>query len=98
MRSPGRLVCSQEKVPFAKVSVFDKEVAAHESALPTVFHNVWRAPDGRIAAILVNWTREPQAWELVTPDVSDGGVLPPRSWERVDARASARGVKSARYQ
>ena len=98
MRSPGRLVCSRKKVPFAKVSVFDEKVAAHESALPTVFHNVWRAPDGRIAAILVNWTREPQAWELATPDVLDGGVLPPRSWKRVEARVSARGVKSARYQ
>lgn len=80
MRNPGKLECKRQKVAFAKVSVFDEKVAAHSSTLPVVFHNVWRAPDGRVAAILVNWSRELQPWRLVSPDVSGSGELPPRSW------------------
>ena len=80
MCHPGRLSCASRKVSFAKVSVFDEKVASHASVLSTVFHNVWRSPDGRVAAILVNWTREPQEWRLKAPDVSGSGTLPPRSW------------------
>ena len=39
---------------------------------------VW--PDGRIAAILVNWSRNPQPWKL-DGQVSGSGVLAPRSWK-----------------
>lgn len=45
-----------------------------------LFHNVWRAPDGRVAAVLVNWTRDPQPWKLESQGVSGAGVLVPRSW------------------
>ena len=83
MRHPGRLACARRRVAFAKVSVFDEKVESHESELPVVFHNVWRAPDGRIAAVLVNWSREPQRWKLNAPDVSGEGVLRPRSWALV---------------
>ena len=80
MLHPGKLECGRTRVTFAKVSVFDEKVASHASTLPTVFHNVWRAPDGRIAAILVNWSRNPQPWKL-DGQVSGSGVLAPRSWK-----------------
>ncbi len=91
MRHPGKLACARRKVQFAKVSVFDERVSSHSSVLPTVFHNVWKSPDGKVAAILVNWTREPQDWTLATPEVSGGGKLPPRSWALVPAAAGAAG-------
>ena len=68
------------------MSVFDEKVSSHASVLPTVFYNVWRSPDGRVAAILVNWTREPQDWKLESPAASGAGTLPPRSWTRIGAR------------
>lgn len=80
MRHPGRLECARRRVAFAKVSIFDEKVGSHESELPTVFHNVWRAPDGRVAAVLVNWSRDPQPWKLDSPEISGAGVLAPRSW------------------
>ena len=35
------------------------------------------APDGRVAAVLVNWTRKPQPYELKTPDLTISGTLSP---------------------
>ena len=93
MCPPGRLECMRKKVDFVKVSVFAEKVASHSSMLPVVFHNVWRSPEGRVAAILVNWTREPQRWKLSAPDVSGEGILPPRSWKRVDARVEGLGLR-----
>ena len=80
MRHPGRLECARRRVAFAKVSVFDEKVTSHASVLPTVFHNIWRAPDGHVAAVLVNWSRDPQPWKLESPEISGAGVLSPRSW------------------
>lgn len=50
---------------------------AVQPALPVVFHNVWKSPDGRVAAILVNWSREPQAYSLTTSCGSRNGTVPP---------------------
>ena len=86
MLNPGSLTCAKARVPFAEVSVFAEKVTARTSELPTVFHNVWRSPSGETAAILVNWSRQPQAWNLKSPDVSGEGVLAPRSWELVMQR------------
>ena len=85
MRDPGTMECAKMKVDFLVRGVYATEGSyrvATEPALPAVFHSVWRAPDGRTAAVLVNWTHEPQAWKLRTPDVSGEGTLPPRTWMR----------------
>ena len=42
------------------------------------------APDGRVVAVLVNWTRKPQPYELKTPDLTIWGTLSPRGWQCVE--------------
>lgn len=59
-------------------------VARFHAPLPTIFHSVWRAPDGRVAAVLVNWTRKPQPYELKTPDLTISGTLSSRGWQCVE--------------
>ena len=54
--------------------------AVRRPATPAVLHSVWRAPDGRLAATLCNWTREPQPFALSTPDLTASGTVPARSW------------------
>lgn len=89
MCDPGRLKC--RKVPLDMVirGVYTKDGGARvvkQPALPVVMGNVWKAKDGRIAAALVNWTREPQYWRLDQADIDADGVLPPRSWTLVTAK------------
>ena len=86
MLNPGSLTCAKARVPFAEVSVFAEKVTTRTSELPTVFHNVWRSPSGETAAILVNWSRQAQAWNLKSPAVSGEGVLAPRAWVRLSAK------------
>ena len=52
-----------------------------QEALPCVFHSEWRAKDGRKAAILVNWTREAQEYELDFDGKKKKGMLAPLSWK-----------------
>ena len=80
---PGRMTCATKRVDFASRRIYNPAGAYEvfvQPALPTVLHNVWRAPDGQVAAIMVNWTREPQSYRLETPDKCVSGVLAPRSW------------------
>lgn len=87
MRAPGRLACRTKKVDFLRRSIYSPDgeyKTATQEALPVVFHNVWRAPDGRTAAVLVNWDTAPAEYDLRTPDVTEKGVLPPRSWKIVN--------------
>ena len=80
---PAKLTCATKRVPFLKTSSYKRP---HESAecvqpaLPTVFHSEWRAPDGRRAAVLVNWTRDEQEYEIQFEGVKRRGRLPPLSW------------------
>jgi len=86
MCDPGTMECASRKVDFLIRGVYAAEGSyrvAKQPSLPAVMHSVWRAPDGRVAAVLVNWTREPQAWKLSAPDVSGEGTLPPRTWLRM---------------
>ena len=46
-----------------------------------MFHSEWRAKDGRKAAILVNWTREAQEYELDFDGKKKKGMLAPLSWK-----------------
>lgn len=50
-------------------------------ARSAVFHSEWRAKDGRKAAILVNWTRKEQQYELDFEGVKRTGTLAPPSWK-----------------
>lgn len=77
---PGSLLCAKKEVKFQRRGIYHlagKYEETVQPALPTVFHNVWRAPDGRTAAILVNWSREPQAYALDCPAGRAKGVAPP---------------------
>ena len=88
MCDPGMMRCPRKPVDFFVRGCYTKEDkfrSVREPGLPVVFHSVWKAPDGRIAAVLVNWTREPAAYDLSTPDVSASGTLPPRTWRLVHA-------------
>ena len=83
MLSPGKLTCPTQRVEFMRRSTYAKKgefATCVQEALPTVFHSVWRAPDGRIAAVLVNWSRSTRKYDLETPDITTSGELPARSW------------------
>jgi len=87
MLDPGALACPTAEVKFLNYATYSAkggEKTVVQPALPTVFHSVWRAPDGRVAAMLVNWSREPRAYRLETPDLGvREGVIPSRSWLRL---------------
>ena len=89
MRAPGTLECATARVAFLRRSSYTKPQDVKEAvqtALPTVFHSVWRSKGGRTAAVLVNWSRAEQPYSLASPDVSSAGVVPARSWIVVPAR------------
>lgn len=94
MLSPGTLACRVQAVDFmcrktyAKKGKYD---VVREPALPTVFHSVWRAADGRVAAVVFNWSREAQDYDLWTPDIAAKGTLPPRTWRRIEGRKEREG-------
>ena len=84
---PANLACAAKRVEFLSASCYKrvKDSAVYvQNALPAVFHSEWRAPDGRKAAILVNWTREKQRYELDFGGAKRSGVLPALSWKRED--------------
>ena len=86
MCSPGVLKCERGKVDFMRRGTYalkGEYAVCSEPSLPYVFHSVWKSPDGKVAAVLVNWTRNPRKWRLDAPDISGEGVLPPRSWRLV---------------
>ena len=88
MLSPGTLECATRRVEFLQRGIYSMSGSfskAVQEALPAVFHNVWRDRGGRVAAILVNWSRTPQPYSLKTPDISASGTVPARSWLRIDA-------------
>ena len=53
-----------------------------------------RAPDGRMAAILVNWTREEQPYEFESAGGKRRGVLPALSWRSLSMDPSPRSSAS----
>jgi hypothetical protein len=84
--APGSLECATREVRFQRRGIYykaGKYATVVQPALPTVFHNVWRAPDGRVAAILVNWTRESQPYRLDCPAGSAAGDIPARGFLEV---------------
>ena len=84
MLDPGTMECPTEEVKFLNYATYSpkgSEKTVVQPALPTVFHGVWRAPDGRVAAILANWSRKARKYRLSAPDIGVvEGELPPRAW------------------
>lgn len=83
MCDPGEMRCATQPVDFFIRGCYTKEKdfkTCREPRLPKIMHSVWRAPDGRVAAVLVNWTRTLASYELRTPEIMSVGELPPRSW------------------
>ena len=83
MLKPAKLTCATKRVEFLTTSSYKRPHESKECvqpALPTVFHSEWRAKDGREAAVLVNWTREEQAYDIEFEGVRRRGKLPPLSW------------------
>ncbi len=88
MLKPAKLTCATKRVPFLRTSSYKRPHESKECvqpALPTVFHSEWRAPDGRTAAVLVNWTREDQKYSLEFKGKRFEGNLPALSW-RLESR------------
>ena len=82
--SPAKLTCAVKRVEFLSASCYKRVKDSStfvQEALPCVFHSEWRAKDGRKAAVLVNWTREAQKYELAFEGASKSGVLPALSWK-----------------
>ena len=86
MLDPGTLTGAACPVDFLIRGTYAREgeyKVTHRETLGSILHSVWRAPSGRTAAILFNWTRQEQSFDLKTPDVKAAGRLPPRSWKIV---------------
>lgn len=86
MLDPGRIETETRSVSFLKRSVYSKQGefdVFKQPALPAVFHSVWRARDGRVAAVVANWTRTERPYAIATPDIRAAGRLPARSWRLV---------------
>ena len=83
MLAPGTIACERTRIDFLVRGTYAREGeyrTVTRTTIPAILHSVWRAPNGRTAAVLVNWTRKPQDYSLETPDISAKGTLPPRSW------------------
>ena len=84
---PAKLTCATKRTAFLSAGCYtrpkDGKVIV-QKALPTVLHSEWRARDGREAAVLANWTMEPQTYRL---DFGGGktvsGTLAAREWRLV---------------
>ncbi len=87
MQAEGVMHCVRQPVKFLRRSCYTKPEAvktAVEPGLDTIFHSVWKAKDGRRAAVLGNWSRQAQKYELIVGDRCWRGTLAARSWRRLD--------------
>ena len=86
MLSPGELMTQVRDVKFMRRGIYTKNGEYREmtTRVPAVLHSCWQNAKGRKIAVLVNWTREPQPYELKTPDGQASGTLAPRTWLKVD--------------
>jgi len=84
MRDPGEMAVASAEVRFMNRTVYTKEgeYKVALNTLPTVLHSVWQGAGG-VEAVLVNWTRRPQPYRLVTPDGQSAGTVPARTFLRV---------------
>ena len=92
MCAPGKMECDTQKIDFLVRGTYAREGEYRtitRNTIPAVLHSVWRAPDGRTAVVLVNWTRTPRKFALSAPDISAKGEIPPRSWRLVPAAKCA---------
>lgn len=86
---PGKIVCATKSAKLLTRTIYAANgdyPDVTNPAVPTVMHAVWKAPDGRIAAVLANWTREGQDYALETSDGKSVGTLPARTWKLVRFR------------
>ena len=96
MLAPASLECATKRVAFLSAGCYKrpKDGKPHvQKALPTVFHSEWRAPDGRPAAVLVNWTRDAQPYALQWKGFKVSGSLPPLSWHLVSLGSAGGNCK-----
>ena len=83
MCPPGRMKCAAKPVDFFVRGCYTKESEfreVREPAVPAVLHSVWKSPDGRVAAVLANWTREEQRYYLECCGTQSSGLMPALSW------------------
>ena len=86
MCAPGNMTCARQPVELFVRGIYTtpkKAKVVRHPALPTILHSVWRTKDGRIAAVLCNWSRSDQEYRLSTPDIAAAGVIPARSWKLI---------------
>jgi len=85
MCAPGVMGCEAVSVEFLQRGSYtrpDRSKTLVERGVHAVLHSIWRTKDGtRMAAVLVNWTRQPRTYALRAEGVSATGELPPRSWK-----------------
>ena len=87
MCAPGTLTCEKQPVEILARGIYTTKKKARvvrHPAVPTILHSVWRKKDGRVAAVLCNWSRKEQRYDLATPDIVASGVIPARSWRLIE--------------
>jgi hypothetical protein len=84
MREPGEMECETLPVDFFMRGCYTREEkfrSVRQPAMPTVLHSVWKAPDGRTAVVLVNWTRQTRRYSLCVGESKLDGSIAPLSWK-----------------
>ena len=84
MCDPGRMECGTKPVDFFVRGCYTKEEkfrSVRQPAVPVVLHSVWKSPDGRVAAVLVNWTRQTRRYSLCIGESRFEGQVAPLSWK-----------------
>ena len=87
MCAPGTLSCEKQPVEILARGIYTTKKKARvvrHPAVPTILHSVWRKKNGRVAAVLCNWSRREQRYDLATPDIAASGVVPARSWRLIE--------------
>ena len=84
MCEPGKMACESRPVDFFVRGCYTKEEkfrSVRQPAVPALLHSVWRAPDGREAVVLVNWTRQVRRYGICVGGAKFDGSMAPLSWK-----------------
>jgi hypothetical protein len=87
MLPPAKIDCGTARVSFLAAGSYVRPHQAPsftQNALPAILHSQWRAPDGRQAAILANWTREKQKYAIDLGGKTYTGEISPRRLRKIE--------------
>ena len=81
MLAPPEIQCPEREVDFMARFIYTHEDAMQtpRHKRPVIFGSRWRAPDGKEAVILLNWSREEVTFTCDGKELT----MPPRSFRKI---------------